>query len=354
MTKAIYLCSLSEHVGKSLLSIGIMLKLQEEGKKVAYFKPIGIPKGAFSDKADRDVGFIQSTVFKTTLPYDIINPVSIPDCYYVDLIDSSKKEEHLNSIKRSYDELEKDFDYIIIEGAPSIKKYIRVGLDDITIAQTLGLNELVFIQTESSDKCIDTLFFTKKYFEFRNIKFKGIIFNKIDYEYKARIEELQENHIIRYEIPIIGLIEKSLELLSPRVSEIQFAIGGELINEPARENTNKMVETYIIAAMNVQAALKYLRSVKKAAVITGGDRTDVALAALKEDVSVLVLTGFIQPDVAVIRAANEKRIPIILSPSDTYTTIRNMERVKPGIQEEEIQLVLELVKEHLNWDLLLK
>ncbi|MFX1259860.1 MAG: DRTGG domain-containing protein, partial [Promethearchaeota archaeon] len=114
------------------------------------------------------------------------------------------------------------------------------------------------------------------------------------------------------------------------------------------------VETYIIAAMNVQAALKYLRSVKKAAVITGGDRTDVALAALKEDVSLLVLTGFIQPDVAVISAANEKKIPIILSPSDTYTTIRNMERVKPGIQEEEIQLVLELVKEHLNWDLLLK
>ncbi len=354
MTKAIYLCSLSERVGKSLLSIGIMLKLQEEGKKVAYFKPIGIPKGAFSDKADRDVGFIQSTVFKTTLPYDIISPVSIPDCYYVDLIDSAKKEEHLSSIKRSYDELEKDFDYIIIEGAPSIKKYIRVGLDDITIAQKLGLNELVFIQTESSDKCIDTLFFTKKYFEFRNIKFKGIIFNKIDYEYKARIEELQENHIIRYEIPIIGLIEKSLELLSPRVSEIQFAIGGELINEPARENLNKMVETYIIAAMNVQAALKYLRSVKKAAVITGGDRTDVALAALNEDVSVLVLTGFIQPDVAVISAANEKRIPIILSPSDTYTTIRNMERVKPGIQEEEIHLVLELVKKHLNWDLLLK
>jgi len=85
MAKGIYLCSLREHVGKSLLSIGIMRKLQEDGKKVAYFKPIGIPKGAFSNKADRDVGFIQSTIFKTTYPYDIINPVSIPDCYYVDL-----------------------------------------------------------------------------------------------------------------------------------------------------------------------------------------------------------------------------------------------------------------------------
>ncbi|MFX0033351.1 MAG: DRTGG domain-containing protein [Promethearchaeota archaeon] len=354
MAKTIYLCSLSEHVGKTTLSIGIMLKLQEEGKKVAYFKPIGIPKGAFSDKSDRDTGFILHTVFKTSLPYDIISPVSVPDCYYVDLIDASKKEDYLNNIKKAYDELIKDYDYIIIEGAPSIKRYIRVGLDDITIAQKLGLEELVFIQAESSDKCIDSLFFTKNYFEFRNMKFKGIIFNKIDYDYTARIKELQENHIDRYNIPVIGLIEKSLELLSPRVSEIQFAIGAELINEPAKENLEQIVETYIIAAMNVQAALKYLRSVKKAAVITGGDRIDVSLAALKEDVVALVLTGFIQPDVAVIRAANEKKVPILLSPSDTYTTIRNMERIKPGIQSEEIQIVKELVKTKLNWDILLK
>jgi len=354
MVKSIYLCSLSEHVGKSLLSIGILLKLQEEGKKVAYFKPIGIPRGAFSDKADRDVGFIQSTVFKTTLPYDIISPVSIPDCYYVDLIDASKKEDYLTTIREAYNELSKNYDYIIIEGAPSIKKYIRVGLDDVTIAQALNINELVFIQTESSDKCIDNLFFAKKYFEFRKIKIKGVIFNKIDYEYKARVEELEENHIKRYQIPIIGLIGKSLELLSPRVSEIQLAIGGELINEPAKISLNNMVETYIIAAMNVQAALKYLRAVKKAVVITGGDRTDVSLAALNENVTALVLTGYIHPDVAVISAANEKKVPIILSPSDTYTTIRNMERVKPGIQEEEIKLVLNLVKEHLDWDLLLK
>lgn len=354
MVKAVYLCSLRERVGKSLLAIGIILNLQEQGKKVAYFKPIGTPKGAFSDKADRDVGFIQNTIFKTDLPYNIISPVSIPDCYYVDLIDSSRKEDHLISIKNAYEELGKEYDYIIIEGAPSIKKYIRVGLDDVTIAKTLGINELIYIQTESSDKCIDNLFFTKKYFEFRDIKIKGVIFNKIDHEYRSRIEELQKNHIERYGIPIIALVEKSLILLSPRVSELQWAIGGELLNDTAIEGLDQIVETYIIAAMNVQAALKYLRSVKKAAVITGGDRSDVALAALNENVLALILTGFIKPDAAVINEANKKKIPIILSPSDTYTTIRNMERVKPSIQEQEINLVKELVKTHFNWDILLE
>ncbi|MBD3255762.1 MAG: AAA family ATPase [Candidatus Lokiarchaeota archaeon] len=354
MVKPIYLCSLRGRVGKTFLSIGIIRKLQNEGKNVAYFKPIGIPKGAFTNKADVDVGFIQNTVISSDIPYDLHSPVSIPDCYYVDLIDSAQKETNLQKIRDAYDKIVKDMDYVVIEGNPTIKKYIRVGLDDISIAEALDINELVFIETESSDKCIDNLFFTLKYFKFRKINIKGVIFNKIDYDYQARIEELQENHIKRYGIPILGVIGKSIELLAPRVSEMMYAIGGELLNEAASAGLDNIVETYVIGAMNAQAALKYLRQVKRAAVITGGDRTDLALAALNQDVSALILTGFIQPDIKVISAANSIGIPIILSPSDTYTTIRNMERLHPGIQEAEIDLVLETIKSGVKWDLLLQ
>ncbi len=105
--------------------------------------------------------------------------------------------------------------------------------------------------------------------------------------------------------------------------------------------------------MNPQAALKYLRQVKQAAFITGGDRTDLILAALDQSTSCLILTGFIQPDLKVITVANEKGIPIILSPSDTYTTIRNLEKLKPGIQRDEIDKVLVSIDKYMKWDLLL-
>jgi len=331
-----------------------MQKLQKEGKKIAYFKPIGTPKAAFSNKVDLDVGFIIKNLLKNGHQHNTISPVLIPEDYYIDLINVEKKQVNLNKIKQAYNELAKCYDYIIIEGCPSIKKFLRVGLDDITIAKALDINDLIFIETESSDNCVDNLFFVKKYFKFRNINMKGIIFNKIDCNYKARINELSENHILRYGIPILGIIVKNIELFSPRVLEIKEAIGGEVINRSQSPDLNNIVETYIIGALNAQDALKYLRQVKKAAVITGGDRTDLILLALKEDVSVIILTGFIQPDISVITAANEKRIPIILSPSDTYTTLRNMERIKPGIQEDEIHLVLDLIEKEVDWDLLLK
>jgi len=353
MVKVFYLSSLEESAGKSFLSIGFIQKLKKEGKKFAYFKPIGIPKSAFTNKADPDVGFILNTVFRTDHPYDFISPVSIPDAYYVDLVDSSKKEEFMQRIKNAYDKITKNMDYVIIEGNPSIRKFIRVGLDDITIAQALGINELIYVSTESSDRSIDNFFFTKNYFKFRNIKIMGILFNKINYEYIARIKELTEDHIKRYEIPVLGIIEKSAELFSPRVNELKEQIGGELINEQASSGLNNLVETFLIGAMNAQAALKYLRQVKRAAFITGGDRTDLAMAALDQNVSTLILTGFIQPDMGVITAANEKGIPIILSPSDTYTTMRNLERLKPGIQEDEIEKVLDIIEKEIDWTLLL-
>ncbi|MHA1914122.1 MAG: DRTGG domain-containing protein [Promethearchaeota archaeon] len=353
MTKTFYLSSLEERAGKSFLSIGFIQKLKSQGKKFAYFKPIGVPIAAFSNKADPDVGFILSTVYKTDHPYDYISPASVPDAYYVDLVDANRKEEYLQKIKTAYDTIAKNVDYVIVEGNPSIRKFVRIGIDDVSIAQALGIEELIYVSTESSDRCIDNIFFTKKYFESRNIGFLGILFNKIEFEYIARIKELSEEHIDKYKIPVLGIVEKSIELFSPRVLEIKEQIGGELINDKAAAGLSNLVETFLIGAMNVHSALKYLRQVERAAFITGGDRTDLAMAALDEEVSVLILTGFIQPDMSVVTAANEKGIPIILSPSDTYTTIRNLERLKPGIQEDEMQKVLEIMEKEIDWELLL-
>ena len=125
MVKVFYLCSLRERAGKSFLSIGFIQKLKKAGKKLAYFKPIGVPIAAFSNKADPDVGFILNTVYKTDHPYDLISPVSIPDAYYVDLVDESKKDEYLQKIKSAYEEITKDVEYVIIEGNPISYPYYQ-------------------------------------------------------------------------------------------------------------------------------------------------------------------------------------------------------------------------------------
>ncbi len=343
MVKTIYLSSLAERAGKSFVAVGMMQKLQNEDYTVGYLNPIGLTRYIDSEFS-LDVSQVMG----------ITSPVSLPDNYYIDLVEPEKKQEYLEKIITTYENLKEGMDFIIIEGR-SLRKFSKIGLDDISIAQALGIDEIILIERVSSDITVDNISFVKSYLKsrkFKNklIKVKGVIFNQIDFDYIARIKELEEY----IEFPVLGIIEKKFSLASPRVSEIISGIGGELVNaEGAKKGIDRLVETFVIGAMNTSSALKHLRQVKKAVVITGGDRVDLALAALNEDPACLILTGFIQPDITIVTSANEKGIPVILSPSDTYTTIKNIERIKPGLQQDEITLAAELV-EDLDWEKILK
>jgi len=352
MVKSIYLTSYNEGVGKTLIAIGLIQKYKKEGYNVQYFKPVGEPIGAFSNKSDRDVSFIFMNLIETKYEMDIVCPVSINLSYYVDYIDMNQRKECLEKIKNAYNAIAKDADVIIIEGTPNFAYFCRVGLDDITIAKELGISDIYFVDSTSSDKFIDLLLFSKKYFDFREINMNGIILNQINFDFVPRIKELNEKHIKKYDIPIIGIMEKEPLIAEPTVDEILEGIGAELINNPPPSALRNRVKSILIGAMSLEHALKYFRQSQEAAVITGGDRTDLQMGALESHISVLILTGYIQPDTAVKTKANEMGIPILLSPSDTYTTMYNIERIRPGLQPEEKEIALNMVEKSLNWDLL--
>ncbi|WP_341473776.1 DRTGG domain-containing protein [Desulfofundulus thermobenzoicus] len=104
--------------------------------------------------------------------------------------------------------------------------------------------------------------------------------------------------------------------------------------------------------MTADSALTYLRRSADKAVILGGDRADMALAALETSTAVLILTGGLYPDVKVIARAQEKNVPLILVHYDTYTTVEKINhltrRLKPG-NTTAIQVALENVEKYCQW-----
>lgn len=91
----------------------------------------------------------------------------------------------------------------------------------------------------------------------------------------------------------------------------------------------------------------------QAAVITGGDRSDIQMAAIEAKVKCLILTGNLRPSGAVLGSAEEANIPVILVRGDTMTTIEKMEhlighaRIK---QEVKIKRIVKLIEEHVDVD----
>jgi BioD-like phosphotransacetylase family protein len=118
-----------------------------------------------------------------------------------------------------------------------------------------------------------------------------------------------------------------------------------------------IVERYLIGAMTPDAALRYFRASPRKAVITGGDRPDICLAALETDTSLLLLTGNIHPNHVILNKAQERGVPVLLVPYDTYTTVNKLQdmagKIKYG-DKRRIKLAKQLVTEHVDWRGLLK
>lgn len=107
-----------------------------------------------------------------------------------------------------------------------------------------------------------------------------------------------------------------------------------------------IVERYLIGAMTPDAVLRYFRASPRKAVITGGDRPDICLAALETDTSLLLLNK-----------AQERGVPVLLVPYGTYTTVNKLQdmagKIKYG-DKRRIKLAKQLVTEHVDWRGLLK
>ncbi len=88
---------------------------------------------------------------------------------------------------------------------------------------------------------------------------------------------------------------------------------------------NDLVEKFVIGAMNVSSALKHFRQSRNKAVITGGDRADIQLAALETSTRCLILTGEMYPNPTILTRAEEVGTTVIVVNQDTAEAVERCE-----------------------------
>jgi len=87
---------------------------------------------------------------------------------------------------------------------------------------------------------------------------------------------------------------------------------------------------FFVGAMSGDAppALPLFRIQNKLA-ITGGDRSDMIVAALESSTSGIVLTNNIIPPQNIIAKAADKNVPLLLVPYDTFRTAKQIDDMTP-------------------------
>jgi BioD-like phosphotransacetylase family protein len=350
MVKSIYLCSPGGSAGKTAVGIGIFLKLRESGLNPGYFKPIGDPYSErVHTKVDKDVNVVMTVVGRRFSPEDIC-PVFLSEEYFLDEMTLAQVPETTELIMDKFNAIAAQSDIILVEGNHNAREFDCLGLNDVTFAKAFD-SDVVIVVSMNGDRDFNETLWLYKHFIAQEVRVAGIIMNNVSEQVRTRVETYYRPILDSVGCPLIGVMPKTRELVSPTVAEVVDSIGAKFLTEDYVLVKNNIIESFLIGAAGVNNALTYLRRGVNQCVITGGDRSDLALAAFEANTKLLVLTGGIEPSPRVLSEAQQRGVPVVLSQNDTFTVAQALGTIKIHIQSNEIQLCRDLVEDHVNWDL---
>ncbi len=313
MTSNLFITSLSPGVGKTTFTLALALKIKKEGKRVGYFKPI-------TDlEQDTDAVDAKELLEMKEDPSTICP--ALVSSYEYDMTEE-QKDNIKKSILDAYNSMKSNYDIILIESCRMVHRLAFLGLSTKELAIMLDAKVLIL---SSGEEVVDAdrLILTTQYLKAADIDVIGGILTLVPQELFGLFEtaicpKLRDQH----KINTFGLVPDRTTLVAPSVKEINEVLNAKVI--AGEQYQHKLVENYMVGAMEPESALKYFRRSVNKAVITGGDRPQLAIAALETDTSVLILTGGLHPSQMVLAKAETSKVPVLLVAGDTYSTIKQL------------------------------
>ena len=183
MSKNIFITATGTDVGKTYVSALILKKMRELGFNSGYFKPVlsGVVEKD-GKLVESDCNYVVNTAKIPTTPDDCV-------CYWwkepvSPHLAAQRAGENIDieRIKQEFEEKQKQYDYLLVEGAGGITCPLRLQngekylLKDLI--KELGLN--IIIVADGGLGTINSILLTVEYARQQNINIEGIILNNFD------------------------------------------------------------------------------------------------------------------------------------------------------------------------------
>ncbi len=357
-TKYLLVASTEACSGKSATILGIADRLQEKGIKIAYTQPVvtknmTIGVGGASVQQNLDPAIIASDAHlmatALSLPPDRVgSPLLILDAEITtDRLTGVDRQDYTQLLQAN---VRLPGDLVILEGGANLHEGSLFDLATVQIAQALDAGVLL-VNPYDPISSADVLLRAQQQL---GDKLLGCIINNIPRDRVELVQTTLVPYLERAGIPVIAIVHRNGLLRSVTVKQLVEQLDAEILCSADR--VDLMVESLSIGAMNVNSALEYFRRGNNMAVVTGGDRTDIQLAALETSTQCLILTGHLPPQPFIISRAEDLEIPILSVDLDTLTTVEIIDRAfgKVRLQEPiKIDCARELFGNHCEIDRLM-
>jgi uncharacterized protein len=346
----LYFVSNEAYSGKSSICIALGKILIGRGIKVGYMKPAGtLPMRIDGVTTDEDAKYIEGILdIKDNL--EDISPIILTQNYYREgLRDNDFSGNFLDIIEKSYQKIKLDKDIVLLEGAGNIESGMFLGISSKDICSRLKAKAVLILRysTEIADRVLIAR-------EFLGDNFGGVIINWIPQNQADYVTDIILPFFLKKDINVFGCIYFDKTLSSVTIKEVADLLEGKIIS--AKDKVDELISSFMIGAMSEEQALTFFKKQSNKAVITGGDRADVQLAALETDTKCLILTGNFEPPTIVTNRAEELGVPVVLVPFDTLTTMEKINEIIGKVRFHEfvkIDKMIEVVKKQVDIDLMI-
>lgn len=347
--KYLLIGSTEAYSGKSATILGIAHQLKAKGITVDYRKPVDtyISKknekenvtrdlSCFSDALDKKQILIQSSLLY--LNREVINK----------RLQGEDRTDYTQALEKYVKSSEDDL--VLLEGPANLWEGSLFNLSVGQIAQIIDASILLVLRYHPQ-LLVDTLLTAK---QFLGDRLLGVVINDIPTKDLETTQELVKPFLEAQNIPVLGLLPRNDLLRSVSVRELAKRLDAKVLCRSDR--LDLMVESLTIGAMNVNSALEYFRQGRNKAVVTGGDRTELQLAALETSTHCLILTGHMPPQPLILSRAEDLEIPILSVNLDTLTTVEIVDEAfgkVPILEPIKIQCIQQLMTQHFDIDRLM-
>jgi BioD-like phosphotransacetylase family protein len=326
--KSLYVTSVERYSGKTAACLALGLHFQADGYQVGYLKPLSMQPYRISDPktgaihiADEDAAFVKEVLGLSAEPWEL-SPVVLTDEFLEENLKTGVTPNLLDKVKAAYATAVEGKDILLLEGGGSLREGYVVGLPTTEVARQLASQVLVVVRYRGEVQTLDNVLAA----QFRlGEALCGVILNRVWAEAVSFVTQTAIPYIEKRGIPVFGMLPDTRSLSALTVSELIKVLNAEVLTKYNREQA--LVENLTVGAMTADTALSRFRKYSNKAVITGGDRTDIQLAALETSTTCLVLTGNLRPSPLVVKQAEEFGVAVLLVRMNTMETIEAIERV---------------------------
>jgi hypothetical protein len=345
--KALYVTSVEPWIGKTAICLGLGKRLRADGYSVGYLKPMSIqpwrtPEGRL---ADEDAAFV-SSVLGLEVDLADLTPVIVTPAALRQRLKGEQEGDLVASVQGAAQEAGKGKDVLLLEGGSSLREGYAMGLSNLRLAQALGAPVLVIVRYHAEMQLVDDALASHARL---GKQMMGVILNRIPEEARDYVDQYARPFLERHGISVVGVLPSVPRLSALTVGELVKRLEAKVLTKTLTPQA--LVETFAVGAMTIDAALSRFRRQQNKAVITGGDRTDIQLAALETSTVALILTGNLQPSPLVVQQADAVGVPILLVKQNTIDAVNLIESAygKTRLGEpEKLEAFMELMSAHVD------